>query len=190
MFRELEEPRRSALLERLDHETRVSLQRLLAYPPDTAGSIMTTEFVSVPATWKVGQTLDHIRRVERNRETVYAVYVLDPRTKKLVQTVSLRRLISGEPEAPILSVARPRRPVTVSPLTDREEVARLISKYDLLAVPVVERGHVIGIVTVDDMIDAIVQESTEDVQKFGGMEALTEPYMQIGFFEMIRKRAG
>jgi magnesium transporter len=81
--------------------------------------------------------------------------------------------------------------VTVSPLTDREEVARLISKYDLLAVPVVNRkGHVLGIVTVDDIIDAIVEETTEDVQKFGGMEALDAPYMDIGFFEMIQKRAG
>jgi magnesium transporter len=190
VFRELEEPRRSALLACLDDATRLSLLRLLSYPPDTAGSIMTTEFVSVPATWTVARTLEHIRRVERTRETVYAIYVLDQHTQKLVQTVSLRRLIAGEPEAPILSVAGVRRPVTVAPLTDREEVARLISKYDLLAVPVVDRGHVIGIVTVDDIIDAIVQESTEDVQKFGGMAALTEPYMQIGFFEMIRKRAG
>ncbi|MBZ6074723.1 magnesium transporter [Microvirga puerhi] len=190
VFRDLEEPRRSVLLDRLDDETRLSVLRLLSYPPDTAGSIMTTEFVSVPSTWSVGRTLDYIRRVERTRETVYAIYVLDPRTKRLIQTASLRRLISGEPNASILSVAYPRRPVTVTPLTDREDVARIISKYNLLAVPVVDRDHVIGIVTVDDVIDAIVQESTEDVQKFGGMEALTEPYMQISFIEMIRKRAG
>ncbi|NIX78266.1 magnesium transporter [Microvirga terricola] len=190
VFRQMEEPRRSTLLERLDPETKQAVKRLLTYPPGTAGSIMTTEFVSAPKTWTVEQTLDHIRRVERTRETVYAIYILDPRTQKLVQTVSLRRLIAGEPHAPVLSVATPRRPVTVSPLADQEDVARLISKYDLLAVPVVERGRVIGIVTVDDIIDAIVEESTEDVQKFGGMEALTEPYMQIGFVEMIRKRAG
>jgi magnesium transporter len=79
----------------------------------------------------------------------------------------------------------------VSPLTDREDVARLISKYDLLAVPVVDKGgHVLGIVTVDDIIDAIVEENTEDVQKFGGMEALDAPYMEIGFLRMIQKRAG
>src|SRR3954469_5665903 len=101
-----------------------------------------------------------------------------------------RRLITGEPSAPVLSVALPRRPVTVGSLTDREDVARLISKYDLLAVPVIEDGRVIGIVTVDDVIDAIVAESTEDVQKFGGMEALNEPYMEISFGKMIRKRAG
>jgi magnesium transporter len=190
VFRDLEEPRRSALLDRLDDETRISVLRLLSYPPHTAGSTMTTEFVSVPSTWTVAQTLDHIRRVERTRETVYAIYVLDPRSRKLVRVVSLRRLIAGEPDAPILSVARDSRTVTVTPLTDREEVARIISKYNLLAVPVVDRDQVVGIVTVDDVIDAIVQESTEDVQKFGGMEALAEPYMQIGFAEMLRKRAG
>ncbi|MBV9065494.1 MAG: magnesium transporter, partial [Methylobacteriaceae bacterium] len=93
VFRHLEEPSRSDLLGRLDAETRLQLQRLLAYPQDTAGSIMTTEFVSVPADWTVRQTLEHIRKVERTRETVYSVYVLDPKTKKLVQSVALRRLI-------------------------------------------------------------------------------------------------
>jgi magnesium transporter len=73
---------------------------------------------------------------------------------------------------------------------DREDVARLISKYDLLAVPVVDHDRVIGIVTVDDVIDAIVQENTEDVQKFGGMAAINEPYMEVGFWQMMRKRGG
>jgi magnesium transporter len=103
--------------------------------------------------------------------------------------VTLRRLIAGEPQASILTAAR--NPITTTPLTDREDVARLISKYDLLAIPVVdEKGHVLGIVTVDDIIDAIVEEGTEDVQKFGGMAAIDEPYMQIGFGEMLYKRAG
>ena len=164
---------------------------MLSFPEDTAGSLMTTEFVSVPATWTVGETLDHIRRVERTRETVYAIYVLDPKTRQLLQAVSLRRLITAEPGDPVLAAARYAKPITVSPLTDREEVARLISKYDLLAVPVVDEArHVIGIVTVDDVIDAIVAEGTEDAQKFGGMEAIDEPYDQIGFCEMIKKRAG
>jgi magnesium transporter len=191
IFRHLEEESRADLLSRLDRDTRLQLQRLLAYPEDTAGSIMTTEFVSVPANWTVAQTLDHIRKVERTRETVYAIYVLDPKTKKLVKSVSLRRLISGDPDACVLSVASHPRPVTVAPLTDREDVARLISKYDLLAVPVVSAsGLVLGICTVDDIIDAIVEETTEDVQRFGGMQALDHPYMQISFLEMIRKRGG
>ena len=155
LCRKLEEPHRTELLERLDPDTRVMIQRLLSYPPRSAGSIMTTEIASVPSNLTVQQTLDYLRRVESTRETVYAIYVLDPVTKNLVQAISLRRLITGEPEAPVLSVARPGRLITVSPLMDREDVARLISKYDLLAVPVVDHGRVIGIVTVDDIMDAM-----------------------------------
>src|SRR5258708_22257054 len=116
-------------------------------------------------------------------KTIYAIYVLDPLSKKLVKTITLRRLITGDPQAPVLSVARPGRLITATPLMDREDVARLISKYDLLAVPVVDHGRVIGIVTVDDVIDAIVQETTEDVQKVGGMAAINEPYMEIDFWQ-------
>ena len=173
----------------LDPETKTSIEKLLTYPANTAGSLMTTEFVCVPSTWTIEQTLQYIRKVERTRETVYAIYVLDPQKKTLLQVVTLRRLIMGEPQDSILSVAR--NAITTTPLADREEVARLISKYDLLAIPVVdEKGHILGIVTVDDIIDAIVEEGTEDVQKFGGMAAIDEPYMQIGFGQMLYKRAG
>lgn len=191
VVRDLDEPLRQRLLGRVDHETRSALTRLLAYPEHSAGSIMTTEFVSVPSTWTVAQTLDHIRHVERSRETVYAIYVLDPATRRLAHAVPLRRLISGDLQAPVASVVPARRPIRVSPETDREDVARLISKYNLLAVPVVDASdHVVGIVTVDDVIDAMIAETTEDVQKLGGMEALDEPYQEIGFAGMIRKRAG
>jgi magnesium transporter len=190
IFRQVKEPHCSELLDLLDPDTRVNIRRLLEYPKHTAGSIMTTEFASVPSTYTVGQTLDYIRHVESSRETVYAIYVLDPLSKKLVKTITLRRLITGYLEAPVLSVARPGRLITATPLMDREDVARLISKYDLLAVPVVDHGRVIGIVTVDDVIDAIVQESTEDVQKFGGMAAINEPYMEVGFWQMMKKRGG
>src|SRR6202163_403540 len=166
IFRQVKEPHCSELLDLLDPDTKVSIRRLLEYPKDTAGSIMTTEFTSVPSTYSVQQTLDYIRHVESNRETVYAIYVLDPLSKNLVKQITLRRLITGDPEAPVLSVARPGRLITSALLMDREDVAGLISKYDLLAVPVVDHGRVIGIVTVDDVIDAIVAESTEDVQKY------------------------
>ena len=191
IFRQLREPDRARMLGSLDADSRAGIARVLAYPPNTAGSIMTTEFVSVPSTYTVAQTIDHIRKVERTRETVYAIYVIDPADGALAQSISLRRLITGDPAAPVLSVAYPRAPITVAPETDREDVARLISKYDLLAIPVVDdRKRVIGIVTVDDVIDAIVAETTEDVQKFGGVEALNAPYMTIGFGQMIYKRAG
>jgi magnesium transporter len=164
---------------------------LLSYPPRSAGGIMTTEFVSVPADWTAARALEHVRSVGAASETIYTVYVVDPRNRALIRALSLRQLILSDPQTSVAEIGPARKPVTVSPLTDRADVARLISKYDLLAVPVVDSaGRVIGIVTVDDVIDAIVQEDTEDAQKFGGMEALEQPYMQIGFAAMIKKRAG
>lgn len=189
IVQQLEDPARSELMRGLDEPSRTAIEGLLAYPENTAGAMMTTEFVTVPAIWTVERTLQHIRQVERTRETVYAIYVLDAFTRRLVGAVSLRRLISGEPSALITDLAR--APVTTTPLTDREDVARLISRHDMLAVPVVDKaGHVLGIVTVDDIIDAIIEENTEDAQKFGGMAATDEPYLQIGLPNMIRKRGG
>jgi magnesium transporter len=191
LFRELPAEDRARLLRKLDRPTQEALKLLLKYPPDTAGGIMTTEFVSMPTTWTVEHALRYIREVARAKETVYPIYVLDPTSQRLVHVVSLRDLITAEPQIQVGDVGGQRTPLSVRPMADREEVARIISKYNLLAVPVVdERGHVLGIVTVDDVIDAIVREQTEDVQKFGGMEALDEPYTEIGFWAMIRKRAG
>ncbi|MBR0871332.1 magnesium transporter [Bradyrhizobium tropiciagri] len=191
IFKELIEPLRTTLLNGLNPETRAVISGLLAYPERSAGSIMTTEFVSVPATWTIAEVLHHIRMVERTRETVYSIFVTDPVKKTLIQAVPLRRLISGDPHANVLTAAPARKPLMIAPEADRMEAARLISRYDLLAVAVVDGpGHILGIVTVDDVIDAIVEESTEDAQKFGGMEAIDEPYLRIGFGEMIKKRAG
>ncbi|TPL66229.1 magnesium transporter [Mesorhizobium sp. B2-3-15] len=190
ILRELDEPARSELLDALAPPLRATLLSILGYPEGSAASIMTTEFVSVPSDWTVGRTLDYIRKVERTRETVYAIYIVDPRTNLLVRSTGLRRLITGEPDDPILSVAPDRLPVTVTPLTDREHLAQTISKYDLLAVPVVDNGKILGIVTIDDIIDTMIEETTEDVHRFGGMEALDEPYMKMSFLAMIKKRGG
>ncbi len=188
---ELDEDERARLIPLLDPEARRSIQLLLSYSPNTAGALMTTEFVSVPADWTVAQTLQHIREVERTRETVYAIYVLDPQSHQLRQVVTMRRLITGVPSDSILDVAQVNPPVSVGPQLDQEEVAQLIRRHDLLAIPVVDaQQHMLGIVTVDDILDALIDESTEDVHKFGGVEALDRPYMQIGFLDMIRKRAG
>ncbi|RWK11831.1 MAG: magnesium transporter [Mesorhizobium sp.] len=190
ILRELDEPARSELLGALAPPLRATLLSILGYPEGSAASIMTTEFVSVPSDWTVDRTLDYIRKVERTRETVYAIYITDPQTHLLLRATGLRRLITGEPQDSILSVAPDRMPVTVTPLTDRETLAQTISKYDLLAVPVVDQGKILGIVTIDDIIDTMVEETTEDVHRFGGMEALDEPYMKMSFLAMIQKRAG
>lgn len=190
LFRRIAEPDRTRLFRVLEPSTRDELQRLLRYTPETAGGIMTTELVSVPGSWTVEDTLRHISDVGRAKETVYAVYILDD-ADRLAHVVSLRELLVSDRKLPVLDVGDRRRPVTTAPLTDREEVARLIGKYNLLAIPVLdEEGHVLGIVTVDDVIDALVAEETEDVQKLGGMEALDAPYLEIGLPTMIRKRAG
>ena len=190
LFRRLDEPDRDRILAKIDDETRRTLTQLLAYPQDSAGGIMTTEVLTVPFDWSVSQTLSYIHDVAQSKETVYAIYVLDDRNT-LVSVVSLRQLMIADPELAVRDAGDRRKPVTVAPRTDREEVARVIAKYNLLAVPVVdEHQHVLGIVTVDDVIDAIVREQTEDVQKFGGMEALGAPYMSIGLMQMIKKRAG
>ena len=191
LFRELPDSERSRLLKKVEPATRDALKLLLKYPPDTAGGIMTTEFVSIPTKWTADEALRYIREVGNVKETVYAIYVIDPNTRSLVHVVSLRDLMLAERSQRVLDVGNQRKPLSVQPLVDREEVARLISKYNLLAVPVVdESNRVLGIVTVDDVIDAIVREQTEDVQKFGGLEALDEPYTEISFARMIRKRGG
>ena len=179
------------LIQRIGAASRSSIETLLAYPDGTAGSIMTTEYVAVPSTFTVGATLDYVRRVEKTRETIYAIFVLAPGNGRLLQVVTLRRLIMGNPAAPVLSLGTSSAPVTVGPQVPREDVARLIRRHDLLALPVVDDSQrMLGIVTVDDVIDAMIAEQTEDVHKFGGLQALERPYMQISFFGMIRKRAG
>ena len=191
LFRSLEEPARSELLAQVAADVRSTVERLLDYPEASAGSIMTTEFVEVSTGSTIAEVLDHIRMVERTRETVYSVYVTDPVKHTLVQAVTLRRLISGDPHAKVLTAAPDRKPVTIGPHDHREEAMRLISKYDLLAIPVVDgQGHLLGIVTVDDVIDAMITRHTNEVHRFGGVEALDEDYLRIGFWEMIRKRAG
>jgi magnesium transporter len=191
LFRELPAATRAHYLRLLAGPTRKGLEMLLRYAPTTAGGIMTTEFASLPSDSTVQQALDYVSAVGRTKETVYAIYCLDPQTNVLVHVVSLRDLmVATDRTQPVLHCGNRRAPLSVTPSTDREDVARLISKYNVLAVPVVDdRHHVLGIVTVDDVIDAIVSEQTEDAQKFGGMEALDEPYTEISFWKMIRKRA-
>ena len=191
LFRELAGTKRSALLDLLSPDTRAGLTRLLAYEAHSAGGIMTTEFVTVSSSWTVAESLAHIRTVGQAKETVYAIYVVDEATRALVHVVSLRALMFADPSRPVREAGDQRAPLSVLASTDREEVARMISKYNLLAAPVVDDAQrVLGIVTVDDVIDAIVREQTEDAQKFGGMEALDAPYMEIGFLDMLKKRAG
>ena len=190
LFRELKETDRARLLHVLDAPTREQLRLLMSYPPQSAGGLMTTEFVSVPESWTALQVRLHVAREGSAKETVYAIYVVDEK-QRLSRVISLREVVMAPSERPVTEIGDGRKPVTVTPLVDREDVARLISRYDLLAIPVLDDGrHILGIVTVDDVIDAMISEQTEDVQKLGGLEALDQPYMEIGLVRMIKKRAG
>ena len=191
LFRDLKETDRTRLMHVLDAPTRNQIKLLMSFPPQSAGGLMTTEFLGVPPTWTALQVRLHISQVGQAKETVYAIYVLDEKSQKLLRVVSLREVIMAQSEMTIGTIGEGRKPVTAHPLMDREDVARLISKYNLLAIPVVDdRGHVLGICTVDDLIDALISEQTEDVQKFGGMAATEEPYMDLSLFTLVKKRAG
>lgn len=191
IFRKASRKDREALFPLLSSAVADRVRALLVYPADTAGGIMTTEFVSVPTTATVAETFARIREIDYTRETIYPIYVVDADDGHLVEAVSLRRLILASPSESILSHCIGAEPYPVSPATDREEVGRLIAKHDLLAVPVVDgNGNILGIVTVDDVIDAILTESTEDVQRFGGVAGVEGPYLKIGFGRMIWTRGG
>jgi magnesium transporter len=190
LMREMPQAAQRRLLPRLDAGTREALTLLLRYPTDTAGGIMTTEYASVPVDWTVEQALRHVGLVGPGKETIYAIYVLDAE-RRLVHVISLRQLMATPRHVVVRDVGDRRPPITVTPETDREDTARLIRKYNLLAIPVIDADrHVLGIVTVDDVIDALIEEETEDIHKMGGTEAFDEPYLSIRISKMIRKRGG
>jgi magnesium transporter len=183
---------RHLILPKLTPEIKKELEGLLQYPVHTAGGIMTTEFVRLDSKMTVGDALNHVRSVAREKESIYACYVLDPEPGRLLGAVSLRDLVMAEPRTPITQVMR-SKPVTVSVLDDQEDVAKKIAKYNLLAVPVLENdGSVVGFVTVDDVLDVLIEEGTEDILRMAAVEpgALDKPYMQVSLPLMIRKRAG
>ena len=178
------------VLPKLNPEIRKELEGLLQYPAHTAGGIMTTEFVRLDSKLTVSEALKHIRAVAREKESIYACYVLAEKTSALLGAVSLRDLVMAELTTPVTEVMR-RKPVTVNALDDQELVAKRIAKYNLLAVPVLEKdGSVVGFVTVDDVIDVLVEEQTEDILRMAGVEpgALDKPYFDNPIGRVVRKR--
>jgi magnesium transporter len=179
--REMGEHGRRRLLPKLAADIRAEVERLLRYPDQSAGGIMTTEFVRLDPAMTVGEALKHIRSVAGEKETIYACYVPDPASGRLLGAVSLRDLVMAELDQPVVDVMR-RRPVTVDALEDRESVAHKIAKYNLLAVPVLERdGSVVGFVTVDDVVDVMIEEQTEDMYHMAGVgvqERATSPTLE------------
>ncbi len=186
---EMDEEVADHILEAIPERERAETERLLQYEPDTAGGLMTTEFVSVPETQTVEEALNTVRAIARagRREAMQTIYVVDARGA-LTGVLSLRELLAA-PEGSRLADIAWTEIVTVPADAHPETVAQLTSNYDLVAVPVVDaERRLLGVITVDDVIDVIQEEQTEDVQKFGGLEALEEPYLQVGFVELLKKR--
>jgi len=189
--REMCDHDRRLLLPLLSDSARKEVEQQLKYPPHTAGELMATEFVHLLPTMSVGQALETIRQVARDRESIYACYVVEQGTNRLLGAVSLRDLVMADAAQPVSQVMR-SNPVTVGALEPRKNAVHKISKYNLLAVPVVEQdGRVVGFVTVDDAIDTLVEEQTNTVLRMGAVEAgaLDEPYMASPWRLLVKKRA-
>jgi CBS domain-containing protein len=155
---DLSDTARDEILALMEQEEAAEVRQLLAYPEDSAGGTMTTEVVAVPATLTAAETIDRLRELEPDAETIYYVYVVDAK-ERLVGVLSLRDLIVAKAQTPISEVMI-KEPVAVGVLADRAEVAQVVARYNLLAVPVVDdEGHLEGIVTVDDTMDAILPTS-------------------------------
>jgi len=190
ILQSMEKSEQDLILRHLNHLTRTSIFRLMHYPADTAGGMMTTEVIQAPIDWTVAPTLQHIREVESTRETVYAIYVVDD-NDALRFVVPLRKLVCADGDAPLTTLWQGEPPITVTALTDKEAVANLIRRHDFLALPVVDEGNsVLGIVTVDDVIDTLMEDAVEDINRFGGTEHIGMPYLQVTPWMMIRKRGG
>ena len=180
----------AALLALLDEATRREVSALLAYAEDDAGGLMSPRFARLRPDMRADEAIRYLQRQAREHlETIYYVYVLDAE-QRLLGACSFRELFAAAPETMVREIMR-KDPVVVRTDMDQEAVARLFQRHGFLALPVVdEAGRLQGIVTIDDIVDVVQEEATEDAQKFGGMEALDAPYLQTGFWPMIRKRAG
>ncbi len=177
----------SRILKQTSSDMRKDINELLKYPEDSAGSVMTTEFVNFRSTITANAAISIIHRTGIDKETVNTCYVTDGR-RKLLGSVSLRSLIIANPEEEISEIMQTNI-ITVTTDTDKETVANLLKKYDLIALPVVDNEErLVGIITIDDAIDVIEEETTEDIEKMAAILPTDKPYLKLGIFETVKKR--
>jgi magnesium transporter len=176
------------LIQLLTPEERRIAQSLLGYPEGSVGRLMTPDFIAVHDDWTVQQVLDFVREHGRDSETLNVVYVVDDRGK-LIDDIRMREFLLRPLTAKVADF-RDRTFVALSVSDSQQDALNVFRKYDRTALPVVDSsGILVGIVTIDDMLDVAEKEATEDIQKFGGVTALDEPYMRLSLTEMVRKRA-
>jgi len=190
---------RTALLEELPSEAAQKLiglltpderkiaNTLLGYPEESIGRLMTPDYVAVRKEWTIGQVMEYVRQVGRDKETLNVVYVTDEKGK-LIDDIRLREIVLADPSAHVSDLMNEQF-VALKVDDDQEAAVQAFKKYDRVALPVVDsNGVLVGMITVDDVLDVAEQEDTEDIQKMAGMEALDAPYLEIGLLHMVKKR--
>jgi len=190
LIQEIPPEEREEILALLDDTTRKEVNGLLAYAEDDAGGLMNPRYVRVRPDMSVDEAITYLRRQAADRAgAMYYAYVLDPE-QKLRGVVSFRKLLSARPEQRVEELMQTDL-ITVPEAMDQEDLSRLFATYRLVSFPVVDaEGRMKGIVTLDDIVDVVREEATEDIQKIGGTAALDAPYLRIGIMDMIKKRAG
>ncbi|MBE5998152.1 MAG: magnesium transporter [Sarcina sp.] len=168
-------------------DTRADINHLLRYPEDSAGSIMTVEYVDLKESMTVQDAIDRIRKIGLDKETVNVCYVLDPQ-RVLLGTVALRYLVMAEPDT-VIGEMMNENIISIGTMTDQEETARIFQKYDFTAMPVVDNeNRMVGIITIDDVVDIIQEEATEDIEKMAAILPTDRPYFKTGILETYRTR--
>jgi magnesium transporter len=190
VVQEAPESEREGLLALLDDPTRQEVAALLAYAEDDAGGLMNPRYARLRPEMRVDEAITYLRRQARERlETIYYMYVLDAE-QRLLGVVTFRELFAASPDKTVRDIMH-TEVVTADEEMDQEALSRLFQEHGFLAIPVIDaEHHVKGIVTVDDIVDVVQEEATEDIHKIGGMAALDTPYLETSFLGMVRKRGG
>lgn len=187
LLAELDEAQVNTILSRLEDPNEV--RPLLVHPEDSAGGLMTSSHLVLRRRMTVADALAAIRTLKSDSEEIYHLFVVD-RYGKLSGEVSFRQLVMADPDALLQDIMDPEV-ISVPVGVDQEEVARIVSRYDLLALPVVDNGGLlVGVITVDDVLDVLVNEATEDIQRLGASEPLDKPYLETTSLTVFRKRIG
>lgn len=187
LLADMAEPQSSAILSRLEDPDEV--RPLLIHPQDSAGGLMTAAHLALRRRMTVAEAMTAVRTLEPDSEEIYLLFVVDQHGK-LCGEISFRQLVMADPNALLLDVMETET-ISVSIGADQEEVAHLVSRYDLLALPVVADDNLlVGVITVDDVIDVLVDEATEDIQRLAASEPLGKPYLETTAFTIFRKRIG
>ncbi len=185
---ELEETEKLEIFQMMDDKEEIDIKKLMQYPEDTAGGLMTDEFITIPDTFTTDDTLKRIRKIGPDAETAYYLYVVDEK-KNLRGVLSLRELIISDPKTKVEDIMF-ERVVSVPADMDQEDVADIMEKYDFLALPVVQENKVMGIITIDDVVDVLQDEASEDIYKFGGFSGSDQDLKEVStsIFKSAQRR--